>query len=61
MHISNFNKLFLNIFYLKDFGYTRLKAFNKTHHYLEQDSDDKNGDVIDKFWIIKDKHGSYEA
>ncbi|XP_053406613.1 acid phosphatase type 7-like [Mercenaria mercenaria] len=42
-----------------DYGYTRMKIFNSTHLYLEQVSDDKNGTVIDKIMIIKDKHGSY--
>ncbi|KAL0280763.1 UNVERIFIED_CONTAM: hypothetical protein PYX00_001966 [Menopon gallinae] len=36
-----------------DYGYTRLTAFNKTHLYLEQVSDDKEGAVIDWFWLIK--------
>lgn len=42
-----------------DYGYMRLKAYNKTHLYLEQVSDDKKGLVIDFFWLIKDKHGAY--
>lgn len=36
-----------------DYGYTRMQAFNKTHLYLEQVSDDKEGEVIDHFWLIK--------
>lgn len=43
----------------RDYGYTRLKAFNRTHLHLEQVSDDKEGAIIDEFWIIKDKHCSY--
>lgn len=43
----------------KDYGYTRLKVFNSTHLYFEQVSDDKNGEVIDKVWLIKEIHGSY--
>ena len=43
----------------QDYGYTRMKAYNRTHLYFEQVSDDKNGAIIDAFWIIKDKHGSY--
>lgn len=43
-----------------DYGYTRLKAINKTHLYLEQVSDDKMGAVIDSFWLVKDTHGAYE-
>uniref|UniRef100_A0A1L8EFG2 Purple acid phosphatase n=1 Tax=Haematobia irritans TaxID=7368 RepID=A0A1L8EFG2_HAEIR len=48
-----------NAFHSNDYGYTRLKAHNGTHLYFEQVSDDKNGDIIDSFWIIKDKHGAY--
>lgn len=44
----------------RDYGYTRLKAYNKTHLHLEQVSDDKNGAIIDQFWIIKDKHEAYK-
>ncbi|KAF2904536.1 hypothetical protein ILUMI_01637 [Ignelater luminosus] len=44
----------------RDYGYTRLKAYNKTHLYFEQISDDKQGAVIDSFWIIKDSHGPYK-
>ncbi|XP_039959168.1 acid phosphatase type 7 isoform X3 [Bactrocera tryoni] len=46
-------------FHSQDYGYTRMKAYNRTHLYFEQVSDDKNGAIIDAFWIIKDKHGSY--
>lgn len=42
-----------------DYGYTRMKVLNKTHLYMEQVSDDKNGAIIDKFMLIKDKHGPY--
>lgn len=38
-----------------DYGYTRMKAFNKTHLYLEQVSDDKDGAVLDQLWLVKDK------
>lgn len=38
-----------------DYGYTRMKAFNKTHLYLEQVSDDKEGAVLDQLWLVKDK------
>uniref|UniRef100_A0A1A9WVN1 Purple acid phosphatase n=1 Tax=Glossina brevipalpis TaxID=37001 RepID=A0A1A9WVN1_9MUSC len=48
-----------NAFHSNDYGYTRLKAYNRTHLYLEQVSDDKNGAIIDKFWIIKYRHGPY--
>lgn len=43
-----------------DYGYTRMKIMNGTHLYMEQVSDDKNGAVIDSFWIVKDQHGSYK-
>nr|ATU82925.1 secreted Phosphatase protein [Pristhesancus plagipennis] len=42
-----------------DYGYARLQAFNSSHLYMEQVSIDLNGDVIDSFWIVKDKHGPY--
>lgn len=48
-------------FHSRDYGYTRMKAFNKTHLYFEQVSDDKDGEVIDSFYIIKDHHGPYET
>lgn len=32
-----------------------MKAQNRTHIYFEQVSDDKNGEVIDRVWIVKDK------
>lgn len=40
---------------LQDYGYTRMKAYNKTHLYFEQVSDEKNGEIIDKFWVVKDQ------
>lgn len=43
-----------------DYGYTRVTVYNTTHLYLEQVSDDKKGDVIDKMWLIRDQHVSYE-
>ncbi|CAH0561321.1 unnamed protein product [Brassicogethes aeneus] len=46
-------------FISRDYGYTRLKAYNSTHLNLIQISDDKEGQIIDDFWIIKDKHGPY--
>ncbi|ALC48861.1 CG1637, partial [Drosophila busckii] len=48
-------------FHSQDYGYTRLKAHNRTHLYFEQVSDDQQGAIIDKFWLIKSKHGSYES
>lgn len=46
-------------FISSDYGYTRLKAANHTHLYLEQVSDDKQGAIIDQFWIVKDKREPY--
>ncbi|XP_022906271.1 acid phosphatase type 7 [Onthophagus taurus] len=43
-----------------DYGYTRLKAYNETHLYLEQVSDDKDGQIIDTLWILKENHGPYQ-
>ncbi|CAF0929057.1 unnamed protein product [Brachionus calyciflorus] len=43
-------------FRANDYGYTRMQAFNNTHLYFELVSDDKDGQVIDKFWIIKESH-----
>lgn len=43
-------------FYSKDYSYTLLTISNKTHLYLEQISADRNGEVIDSFWIVKDKN-----
>lgn len=47
---------FINIFVriFQDYGYTRMKAHNKTHLYFEQVSDEKNGQIIDSFWVVKD-------
>ncbi|XP_046382469.1 acid phosphatase type 7 isoform X2 [Ischnura elegans] len=42
-----------------DYGYARLQVFNATHLYMEQVSDDKEGEVIDRIWLIKDSHGGY--
>lgn len=47
-------------FVTSDYGYTRMKAFNKTHLYLEQVSDDKQGAIVDTFWIVKDLHVPYK-
>lgn len=46
-------------FVSSDYGYTRLRVFNRTHLYWEQVSDDKEGQIIDSVWLIKDQHGSY--
>lgn len=36
-----------------------MKAVNQTHLYFEQVSVDKNGDIIDSIWIVKDENASY--
>ncbi|EDV44663.1 uncharacterized protein Dana_GF20208, isoform A [Drosophila ananassae] len=46
-------------FHSQDYGYTRLRAHNRTHLHFEQVSDDQNGAIIDDFWLVKSKHGSY--
>lgn len=56
----NVTRPYWSAFISRDYGYTRLKAFNGTHLYLEQVSDDKEGAVIDSFWIVKENHGPYE-
>ncbi|XP_013103211.1 acid phosphatase type 7 isoform X3 [Stomoxys calcitrans] len=43
-------------FHSQDFGYTRFKAYNRTHLHFEQVSDDKKGQIIDQFWVIKDRN-----
>ncbi|EDO38115.1 predicted protein, partial [Nematostella vectensis] len=40
-----------------DYGFTRMKIHNNTHLYFEQVSIDKDYEVIDKVWLIKDTHG----
>ncbi|XP_054710387.1 acid phosphatase type 7-like [Uloborus diversus] len=40
-------------------SYTRMTPHNKTHLYIEQVSAEDDGGIIDKFYIIKEKHGSY--
>ncbi|XP_030028562.2 acid phosphatase type 7 isoform X2 [Manduca sexta] len=44
-----------------DYGYTRFKAYNKTHVHFEQVSVDLKAKVIDSFWIVKDKHKAYDV
>eukprot|EP00096_Caligus_rogercresseyi_P011172 TRINITY_DN4316_c0_g1_i2.p1 TRINITY_DN4316_c0_g1~~TRINITY_DN4316_c0_g1_i2.p1 ORF type:complete len:402 (+),score=43.41 TRINITY_DN4316_c0_g1_i2:106-1206(+) len=36
-----------------DYGYTRLKAHNRSHLHITQVSDDKGGEIIDDFWIVQ--------
>ncbi|XP_072023967.1 acid phosphatase type 7-like [Amphiura filiformis] len=44
-------------FQTRDFGYTRFFILNSTHIHAEQVSDDKGGQIIDKFTLIKNLHG----
>lgn len=44
----------------RDYGYTRMRAHNRTHLYFEQISVDKEGAVIDSFTIVKDRHVPYK-
>ncbi|RUS75262.1 hypothetical protein EGW08_016977 [Elysia chlorotica] len=44
-----------------DYGYTRMHVINTTHLYLEQVSDDKGGQVIDKMTLIKERHGMHQG
>jgi hypothetical protein len=44
---------YFSAFRSNDYGYTRMTTHNASHLYLEQVSDDQNGEVIDRIWIIK--------
>ncbi|CAD5118751.1 DgyrCDS7428 [Dimorphilus gyrociliatus] len=50
---------YMTAFRSDDYGYTRMQFFNSSHAYFEQVSDDKKGEIIDKTWIVKSKHGIY--
>lgn len=56
----NNTKPYWSAFRSSDYGYTRLKAYNKTHIHIEQISDEKHGLVVDQFWLVKEKHRSYD-
>ncbi|XP_049875404.1 acid phosphatase type 7-like [Pectinophora gossypiella] len=43
-----------------DYGYTKFKTHNKTHLHFEQVSVDKQGKVIDSFWLVREKHVAYQ-
>lgn len=45
-------------FRTRDYGYTRFKAYNHTHLYLEQVSINARK-VVDQFWVVKDSHKPY--
>ncbi|KAJ0175919.1 hypothetical protein K1T71_008093 [Dendrolimus kikuchii] len=53
-HFRN-NPFEWSAFRSQDYGFTRFKAYNKTHINMEQVSADLDGEVIDKIWLIKDK------
>lgn len=57
MNLTKSNKI-LYLFF-QDYGYTRMKATNKTHIHFEQVSVDKNGQLIDSLWIVKDHNATY--
>ncbi|CAG2112597.1 unnamed protein product [Medioppia subpectinata] len=42
---------------IRDYGYTEMLIYNHTHIDFTQLSTDKGGVVVDKFTVIKDKHG----
>ncbi|BFZ11866.1 hypothetical protein BsWGS_14905 [Bradybaena similaris] len=44
-----------------EYGYSRMKFLNQTHLYVEQVSDDQDGQIIDKITIIKEKHGLHRS
>lgn len=46
-------------FHSQDYGYTQMLVHNHTHIQFKQISVDKAGEVIDDFFVIKDKHGEY--
>ncbi|KAM5146517.1 acid phosphatase type 7 isoform 1-T3 [Mantella aurantiaca] len=41
---------------IEDYGYTRIHIANKSHIHIQQVSDDRNGEIVDDIWLIKDKH-----
>ena len=49
----------ISVFRTRDFGYSRMQVFNKTHLYLEYVSDELNRTVVDQIWLIQEKHGPY--
>ncbi|XP_026288877.1 acid phosphatase type 7 [Frankliniella occidentalis] len=53
------NKPEWSAFRNSDYGYTKVKAWNDTHLYVEQVSDDQDGKVIDNIWLVKDKHEAF--
>ncbi|CAL4076892.1 unnamed protein product, partial [Meganyctiphanes norvegica] len=52
-------KPFWSAFRSRDYGYTRLTAFNKTHLNWQQVSDDQEGEIVDNVWLVRDRHIAY--
>ncbi|GAB6031716.1 hypothetical protein CHUAL_009463 [Chamberlinius hualienensis] len=46
-------------FRASEYGYTKLHIHNSTHLYFEQIAVEKNGQVIDSFWVKKNLHDSF--
>ncbi|CAG5125119.1 unnamed protein product [Candidula unifasciata] len=43
-----------------EYGYMRMKFLNRTHLYMEQVSDDQDGEIIDKFTVIKEQYEQHK-
>ncbi|KAG1665027.1 Acid phosphatase type 7 [Nymphon striatum] len=43
-----------------DYGYSRMTIVNNTHMNWQQVSDGQGGGVIDNFWVVQNRHGSFE-
>jgi len=44
-----------------DYGFTIMEVANTTHMHIKQLSTENNLQVVDQFWLIKDKHGPYQS
>lgn len=51
--VSILNPSFINKIYVK--------VANTTHMHIKQLSTENNLQVVDQFWLIKDKHGPYQS
>ena len=53
------------LFCMDVFYYSRMTVYNSTHLYWDQvECDDSvvphvDGEVVDSFWLIQEKHGSF--
>lgn len=45
---------------ISDYGYTKLKAFNRTHLSIKQFSTDKHGEVVDDIMVVQNNHGPFQ-